>query len=290
MKNLIKLLGIIVLLTIMGCGDDGDPSSPPSGNGPFKVEFIANGGIPAPVDLTIEKGATATQPPEMTNANHEDFNGWFTNSACTVPFSFSTPITSDIKLYAKWGYFIGDTGPAGGKVFYVKSSTVYPNWKYLEASPTELPNQEMVIGYYDNSGTSTGASEYIIETTKQTAIGTGQANTTAFLTIENLPQFGSDQSSQTPAVRSAVNYSGGSFHDWFLPSKDELQALLASNVLSITLDTHYYWSSSQHPDGGRTDCVWALDFGTGDRGLWNEENKAHDRAFVRPIRSFFCSH
>ena len=292
-KEIFRILnlfaGIVLIFTFMGCEDDGSTTSSDE-NGPFTIEFVTNGGNPAPVDQTVEKGKKASQPSLMTNANHEDFKGWFTNSACTTPFSFETVITKNTKLYAKWGYFVGDTGPAGGKVFYVKSGTVYPNWKYLEASPMELLNMKMVTGYYNSSGASTEASVYVIESTKQTAIGTGQANTTAFLTIENLPPFSGDPSPQTPAVRSAVNYMGGSLNDWFLPSKDELQSLLTSNVLSITLDSHYYWSSSQHSDGGRTDCAWALQFGTGDRGHWNEENKAHDRAFVRPIRSFFCSH
>jgi uncharacterized repeat protein (TIGR02543 family) len=280
------LVGVMLVFAFIGC-DNGNKDN--ENDGPFTVKFVANGGTPAPSDKTIEKGETVTQPPEMTNSNHEDFNGWYTNSACTVPFNFSTLVNSDLTLYAKWGYFVGDTGPAGGKIFYIKSGSNYPNWKYLEASPAELPNQKMVTGYYD-SGASTGASYYVVEAAKQTAIGTGQANTNAFLAIEAFPPFNGDDIPQTPAARSTDNFSAGGYSNWFLPSKDELQALLDSNVLNITNDTHYYWSSSQHPDGGRIDCVWALDFGTGDRGLWNEENKEHDRAFVRPIRSFFCSH
>lgn len=284
----IFVAGIILAFCLTGC-DDGTTDN--KGNdGPFTVKFVTNGGSPAPNDQTIEKGSTAAQPPAMTNSNHEDFNGWFTNSACTVFFNFATAINDNLTLYAKWGYAVGDTGPAGGKIFYVKNGTTYPNWKYLEASPAELPNQKMVTGYYDSSGASTGASSFVVETAKQTAIGTGQTNTTAFLAIEAFPPFNDDAIPQTPAVRSAENYTAGGYSNWFLPSKEELQTLLDSNVLSITNDTHYYWSSSQHPDGGRIDCAWALDFGTGDRGLWNEENKEHDRAFVRPIRSFFCSH
>jgi len=295
MKNLISSLGIIVFLVIMACGDNGDPSTPSGGNGPFKVEFISNGGVPAPVDQTVDKGSIATQPPQMTNSNHEDFNGWYTNSACTVSFSFSTPIISDIKLYAKWGYFVGDTGPAGGKVFYVKNGTSHPDWKYFEAAPEELVNQKMVINGYDKSGADTAAEKYIVEGAKGTAIGTGKINTEAFINeLDALPQFAAQAKAYALAANNVDSHSVGIYSDWFIPSKEELQVLLSSNVLSITVYSHYYWSSTQYFDpedpDDRNDCAWALQFGTSDRGQWNEENKAHDRAYVRPVRSFFCSH
>ena len=290
---MISVTVIILAMILFGCGNSGDPTNLSSGNGPFKVQFEANGGLPAPNVQTIDKGGTVTPPPAM-NFNHEDFKGWYTNSALTAPFTFTTPVTSDLKLYAKWGYKVGDTGPAGGKIFYVKTNTVHPEHKYYEASPAELANQSMVTGSYDDGlGGSAPASWYVVEAAKEekesTIIGTGKTNTAAFLLIENFPQFGSDPIPEIPAVRSAVDYNGGGFHDWFLPSKAELQALLNSNVLTITQADHFYWSSSQCP-GGYIDCVWSIQFGSSEPGHTNQENKEHDRAFVRPVRSFFCSH
>jgi uncharacterized repeat protein (TIGR02543 family) len=287
---------ITAIFTLTGC-DNGTGGGGGNGNGdsdgPFTVSFIANGGTPAPAEQTVVKGSTATLPPAMTNTNHEDFNGWFTNAACTTPFNFSTPITANITLYAKWGYVVGDTGPAGGKVFYVKSSEVYPNWKYLEASPAELGKCKWAeYSYKDSDDSEKLAFDYVIEGAKATAIGTGKANTAAILQIKSFPQYSNLPTPQVPAAQGAEDYSTGGYSDWFLPSKDELNALFQSHVLSFSFSSptaHYYWSSSQHDDPGRNQCAWAQDFGSADPGMQNEENKdgTGDRTYVRPVRSFF---
>ncbi len=36
-------------------------------------------------------------------------------------------------------YNIGDTGPAGGKIFYVNPTAASDGWTYLEAAPSDLP-------------------------------------------------------------------------------------------------------------------------------------------------------
>ena len=305
MKKFITLFGIIVLLTIIGCGDDGDPSSPSGGNGPFKVEFVSNGGTPVPVDQTVEKGSMVTLPPAMTNTNHEDFYGWYSNASFTgSPYTFGTPVTADMKLYAKWGYKVGDTGPAGGKIFYVKSGVVYPNWKYLEVSPSTVSGVfRWAWGYFWNGTIDESAHGYIVEYAKGTEIGTGSANTDAILSILNYDLSHVETPQRTvPAASAAVAYTSNGYNDWFLPSKDERNALYISGVIPPAQTggfDNFYWSSSQHDDLGRNQCAWAQSFGPGDPGMQTEENKNPDRYFeplsnfgiyVRPIRSFFCSH
>ena len=286
----IMLAGVLAL-SLVGCGDKdtGDPSTPFGGDGPFTVEFVANGGSPAPIPaiVTVEKGDTVTAPPDMSY-NHEDFKGWYVSSTFAgSPYNFSTPITANLKLYAKWGYKVGDTGPAGGKIFYVKAGTVYPDPKYYEASPIELEKCRWVgnlLGEADDAG----AVDYQVTGAFGTAIGTGQANTTAILAVPSLPQFTGQVS--VPAASAANNYTVGIYGNWFLPSKDELNALHLSKVLSIYSGEHFYWSSSQHSDEGRIDCAWAQDFGDPEV-FQTEENKGHNyRTYVRPVRSFFCCH
>jgi hypothetical protein len=66
-------------------------------------------------------------------------------------------------------YVIGDTGPAGGKIFYDKGA--YSNgWRYLEAAPSD---QSSGIQWY-----SQASFDQIVT---GTAIGTGAANTSAFV-------------------------------------------------------------------------------------------------------------
>ena len=84
------------------------------------VTFISNGGT-AVSSQTIENSLTATEPtaPEKTGF---EFKGWFTDEDLTKPFSFSTPITSDITLYAKFNPVVGSILMTDGK--FISSSEI----------------------------------------------------------------------------------------------------------------------------------------------------------------------
>ena len=66
----------------------------------FNVIFNSNGG--STVDTQrIEKNYTATEPTAPTRDGY-DFDGWYTDAECNNEFVFSTPITAETTLYAKW--------------------------------------------------------------------------------------------------------------------------------------------------------------------------------------------
>jgi len=80
----------------------------------FTVSFDADGGIPAPADQTVREDGTATEPMAPIKVwipvaglyqgvlpEYYSFDGWFLEGAET-PFVFSTKISSDIKLKARW--------------------------------------------------------------------------------------------------------------------------------------------------------------------------------------------
>lgn len=67
----------------------------------YTVTFDANGHGTAPAAQTVLSGTTATKPADPT-ASGWTFGGWYKEAACTNAFDFSTPITGDITLYAKW--------------------------------------------------------------------------------------------------------------------------------------------------------------------------------------------
>ena len=50
---------------------------------------------------SVSPGSYATAPANPTNGV-KVFGGWFTDQECTQAFNFSTPINSNITLYAKW--------------------------------------------------------------------------------------------------------------------------------------------------------------------------------------------
>ncbi|WP_328597030.1 InlB B-repeat-containing protein [Porcincola intestinalis] len=67
----------------------------------YTVSFDANGHGTAPAAQTVEHGKPAAKPADPTESGWT-FGGWYKEAACTNAFDFTTPITADITLYAKW--------------------------------------------------------------------------------------------------------------------------------------------------------------------------------------------
>jgi hypothetical protein len=124
-------------------------------------------------------------------------------------------------------YKIGDTGPAGGIVFYDKG--VFTNgWRYLEAAPNDLVPLQWGASGIDINGTSE-------------AVGSGKANTALIAAV--LEQRGEDGAALFCAVLDTNGYK-----DWFLPSYGELDLMRRNLKLKGLGDfgNGLYWSSSQH--------------------------------------------
>ncbi|MCR5349954.1 MAG: InlB B-repeat-containing protein [Acholeplasmatales bacterium] len=86
---------------LLGCEDD------------YTVTFDAQGGS----SVSSQK-ATCLSYPVIPTKNGYVFGGWYTEQACTNVFDFSSSITEDITLYAKWIEYTGDD-----KVLSVNSKT-----------------------------------------------------------------------------------------------------------------------------------------------------------------------
>lgn len=66
----------------------------------YEVSFITEHGA-APTSQNVPYNKTATNPGELT-AEGYTFIGWYADEAHKTKFDFSTPITGDTKVYAKW--------------------------------------------------------------------------------------------------------------------------------------------------------------------------------------------
>lgn len=66
----------------------------------YEVSFVTEHGN-APASQNVKYNGTATNPGELTEDGYT-FIGWYTDHTCTTEFDFSTPITGDTKVYAKW--------------------------------------------------------------------------------------------------------------------------------------------------------------------------------------------
>ena len=67
----------------------------------YMVSFNSQGG--SVVDSqNVKSGETATEPTTVPTRAGFDFGGWYTDKDCTTEYDFSTPVTGNLILYAKW--------------------------------------------------------------------------------------------------------------------------------------------------------------------------------------------
>ncbi len=81
----------------------------------YTVTFDANGKDAAiPDSQRVKEGKAATEPSTKPQCKGYTFAGWFTDAACTKAYDFSSPVTADMTLYAKWVKKAADNGNNGG--------------------------------------------------------------------------------------------------------------------------------------------------------------------------------
>ncbi|GHU26837.1 hypothetical protein FACS1894164_18450 [Spirochaetia bacterium] len=163
-------------------------------------------------------------------------------------------------------YKVGDTGPAGGIIFYDKGF-VSDGWRYLEAAPVEVEVPGIEAGTWVPNGTSVGT-------------GSGKKNTEILVNYHEE----NGQTGKAAQLSNALVYNG--YDDWFLPSKAELD-LMYSNLKSKGLggfSSGWYCSSSAASFG-----MWAQSFSNGAQAdtNWNGNyDKTMDSSRVRSVRAF----
>jgi hypothetical protein len=163
-------------------------------------------------------------------------------------------------------YQIGDTGPAGGKIFITPTTAGNSTGKYFEASPFLNPDLIRIWATNVNSNQTT-----LVSGADGTAIGTGAQNT-----IDIVAQAGNVAA--TSAAVYASDYTYGGFSDWFLPSKDELTELYTNRASIGGFSTGTYWSSSEYANAS----AWYRYFLTGFQNTISKNSTL----YVRPVRSF----
>ncbi|GGE43047.1 hypothetical protein GCM10010832_23760 [Psychroflexus planctonicus] len=135
---------------------------------------------------------------------------------------------NEVSFQTNSSYELGDTGPAGGLVFYDKGS--YSNgWRYMEANPVDL-----------STGTDWGCSGSLIPGSQPSAIGNGPQNTQDI--VDNC-------TGTNIAARLCNNYSFNGFDDWFLPARQELDQMylnLHAQDLGSFNSLSTYWSSTEN--------------------------------------------
>ena len=264
MEKIITKLFILTLLSVfyIGCG-----------KGKITVSLIIDDGNNQISEATVKLVNKKNKKIFLKNVNEEyvifdnipfGFYNLTVNAYGTEPYeNKNLLINTNVLLYGvvlKTLSF-GSKGPASGFVFFDKGE-FSDGWRFLEAAPIE---HEFIAEW--------GAFKQDIAGTK-TEIGTGKTNT------QVITDFLNSKGDKGCATQMCVALEINGFNDWFLPSKDELDAMyknLAENKLG-GFQQSWYWSSTQY----NLNFAWLQFFSDGYMHTYDKTNK--DR--VRAIRTF----
>ena len=234
----------------------------------------------APTGLTFSTSTGLLSGTPTTVQSATAYTITATNTTSTATRTFTLTVTA-ATCATGGACVLGETGPGGGKVFYVASSNFTSTGsdcgtacKYLEAAPSD---HSSTVAWCSNTSSSLGVTG--------TGIGSGMSNTAT-----------ADSTCTSGAIQVAADYTYNSKTDWHLPSKDELNQLCryAWNLaISNTTTTcsgmsgsirtgfsyDYYWSSSEYSAG----AARTQDFLFG----YQDYSGKHTSSFkVRLVRAF----
>jgi hypothetical protein len=193
--------------------------------------------------------------------------------------------TSQVALTCATGgtCVVGDTGPGGGKVFYVATAAFEcgparaSTCKYLEAAPSGWNTGSDPQRTWAKTSESVTAvnNPTAPQTATAIAIGWGYRNTRAIILQGN-----TDTATSAAALADsyAVTVSGVLIDDWYLPSKDELNELYLVQTTVGGLAADVYWSSSEQGDSS----AWYHGFNGGSQS----DGSKFYTLYIRPVRAF----
>jgi len=196
-------------------------------------------------------------------------------------------------------YNIGDTGPAGGIIFYdvdadndedggagedgLKSSEC--GWRYLEGALTNVTigsENTFCFGYYREEASS--ENKKIVEGNEGAlaVVGKGKSNTDALVKAFGNSAYSEASGNTTTsnyAAYVASSYTSGGYSDWFLPSACEIVKMMDVEGLNVTTST-VLWSSSERNGTNANAAPFEK-----TSGSYTDKAKSEKYA-VRPVRRF----
>ena len=234
------------------------------------LKIAKSGNYPAKTSTkTLTQLTTTTTVPRTTTTTVAR-----TTTTTVARTTTTTVAPTTTTTVARALYRVGQTGPGGGKIFYV-NLTRPAGSQYFEAA---------CFGWYYDSyyGSCRGGADPRAEWgcparrvyerfTDRTMFFDGEQNTTDIATFCTTAGI---------AAKLAYDLVLGGQSDWFLPSLWELDLMEESSTIIGGFSIYdQYWSSSEVGDDN---YAWGVEFGNGNH--WN--NYKYSLLRVRPIRSF----
>jgi hypothetical protein len=273
-----------------------------SSTGGAIASYSISPSAPAGTSFNTSTGLLSGTPTTVQSATVYTITA--TNATSSATQTFTLTVTTPASCANGGVCVLGNTGPGGGKVFYVATTTftcganLELTCKYLEASPIAYDSETWAFSatsalacYAVGSTTGTSdcrynsiysgtSSEQGSSRTAAYGIGRGLANTNQI--YARLTTAGGS-SSASYAAGIAYDYSttvsGTAFTDWYLPSQDELSQMWTNRSSIGGLPNADYWTSTEaDPDDFRHMFAGTFHTNSGSKSDWTRK--------VRPIRAF----
>ena len=263
------------------------------------IASFAINATPPNMSFNTTTGALTGTPNTVAAATNYTITA--TNASGSATQTFRLTVTAVV-------YTVGQTGPGGGKVFYVATTafscgpTLAATCTYLEAAPSGWnTGNDPKLSWATDTVSNNRFTAVPAPGAQQTAIGTGYQNSNAIVA-----QTGNvATSSAAVAVRA---YRGNGLTDWYLASKDELNQMckwqrgitgealtnLATVCKGGVINSgvgaagfseaagEFYWSSSEN----NADITFVR-FQSFDNSGWQSAVGGKNNTYnVRPVRAF----
>jgi len=231
---------------------------------PYEYPFLGRKIYTATIILTAKTGFTLT-------GVTEDF--FTVDGAETVTNKADSGVVT--AVFPETALAVGDTY-GGGIVAHI---FIFGDPDYVEGE------QHGLIAAVKDQSTNDGiqwCNDFATTGATGTAIGTGQANTTAIVTIQGAGNY---------AAQLCNDLTEGGYDDWFLPSKDELYKLYLNKAAigsfsesgGVGSTDNIYWSSSETSKK----YAWYQHFHSGYLGGLQSSYESKKQFYkVRAIRIF----
>jgi len=258
---------------------------------------------PTPIDIAEIPGVTPPvtgEIPVTTITETAQYTGTVAWAPTDSPFATATSYTAWITLTPKAGFTLtgvaanfftvagattntnsADSGVVTAAEFPMTATVVVGDsygggivaYLFVEGDPGyDASEQHGLIAAAADQSTGiawSNITDTLVGTTG-TAIGTGQANTTAIV---------GQADCASGAAKLCDDLTLNTYSDWFLPSKDELHKLYLNKDAIGGFTTSWYWSSSE----GDANRAWMRYFSS-DYSLSWYKNYTYPR--VRAVRTF----
>ena len=234
----------------------------------------------APAGLTFNTSTGLLSGTPTTVAGATAYTITATNASGSATRTFTLTVTAAV-------YTVGQTGPGGGKIFYVAATpfacgpTRSTTCNYLEAAPTGWQG----AGATDDLNPATNrtwspAGQRSNVIASQEGIGWGYQHSE---TIAALP--GSDTTNNAAKLARSYSVTIGSitYSDWFLPSKDELNEMFIRRSIIGLSEAPYFSSTDNVNIDGGTRAAYSQSMQSGS--VIPDAFKYYSD-YVRPIRAF----